>query len=117
MISLELVDVLNMMTTPCSIVSLTRTATRNATVGGSPGSAHLSGKAADLVYDTRAELIAGAREALAAGAPGIELDLSNLHLHVDVKPRLWRVVTTDGGKTESPLEPWLAALTKEGGVI
>jgi uncharacterized protein YcbK (DUF882 family) len=114
MISQELVDVLNSMPTPFSVVSLTRTPGRNAKVGGSPGSAHLSGKAADLVYDTRADLIAGAQQALDAGAPGIELDLSNLHLHVDVKPRIWRVVTADGGKTEEPLGPWLSK-NKPGG--
>jgi hypothetical protein len=109
MISQELVDVLNSMLTPYSIVSLTRTITRNATVGGAPGSSHLSGKGADLVYDTRAELLAGARQALDAGAPGIELDLLGLHLHVDVKPRIWRVVTMDEGKTEQPLALWLAS--------
>jgi uncharacterized protein YcbK (DUF882 family) len=109
MISQELIDLLSLMTTPCSIVSLTRTPVRNATVGGAPGSAHLTGKAADLVYDTRVDLLAGAREALDAGAPGIELDLANLHLHIDAKPRIWRVATIDGGKTETPLEPWLMA--------
>lgn len=109
MVSLKLVDVLNRLVTPFSVDSLTRTPAHNAVVGGAPKSAHLDGKAADLLYDSRRELIAGACEARVLGVNGIELDLLSLHLHLDVKPRIWRVVTTDGGKTESPLAPWLAA--------
>jgi hypothetical protein len=96
---------------PNSLTRLWTTPARNKLVGGAPSSGHLADEthtchAADLVFDTPAQLKAGARGAIEAGFQGIEVDLTNNHLHLDDKPRIWRVVHR-GPKQETPLADWL----------
>lgn len=95
---------------PASVTSWFRTVARNKSkaVGGAPESAHLLkyGNAIDLVFDTDLELRSAAAHAHHYGFSGIELDLSNKHLHLDTKPRFWRVVH-HGKHNEEPLEDWL----------
>ena len=94
---------------PASSTRWFSTPKRNAAVGGAPKSAHLLeySNAIDLVFDSDLELLAGAANAHRYGFSGIELDLTNKHLHLDTKPRLWRVVHHGVGQ-ETPLNEWLA---------
>lgn len=108
---------------PGSVSSLARTATHNAAVGGATKSGHVYGTearpwcvAADLIYDHPDDLPRAAQAAIDLGFTGVELDLTNTHLHVDCLPRLWHVVyhgTTAGQRDERPLVPHLRALMKE----
>jgi len=111
MIAQELIDKLNQMKTPFSIDSMIRTPIHNASVGGAPHSAHVSGQAADLIFDTGMDMVKAAYEALAIGFMGIEVDAGNQHLHVDVMGRVWHV--WKAGNDEHPLEPWLAQFYPE----
>lgn len=96
---------------PASDTRWFSTPARNALVGGAKNSAHLldNGNAIDLVFDSDLELMAGAANAHTYGFTGIELDLSNKHLHLDTKPRLWRVVRHGKGQPDEPLEAWIRA--------
>ena len=105
MISQELIDKLNQMRTPFSIDSMIRTPSHNASVGGAPHSAHVSGQAADLIFDNGLDMVKAAYEALSIGFMGIEVDAGNQHLHLDVMGRVWRVWKV--GKDEHPLWDWL----------
>lgn len=93
---------------PASDTRWFSTTARNAAVGGAKNSAHLleNGNAIDLVFDSDLELMSGAANAHTYGFTGIELDLTNKHLHLDTKPRLWRVVHHSKG-VETPLEDWI----------
>lgn len=95
---------------PASDTRWFSTPARNAMVGGAKNSAHLleNGNAIDLVFDSDLELLDGAANAHHYGFTGIELDLTNKHLHLDTKPRLWRVVHHGVGQ-ETPLDEWLKA--------
>jgi len=111
MIDLAFVSMLNELLEQCpgSIDCLARTEAHNHAVGGAPHSGHVVEPcvAADLVFDSPAALIAAARCALALGFMGVELDLSNHHLHVDELPRTWRVVHWGHGQ-DTALEAYLA---------
>lgn len=93
---------------PASDTRWFSTPARNQAIGGAPDSAHLlaHGNAVDLVFDSDLELMAGAAYAQTCGFSGIELDLTNKHLHLDTKPRFWHVVHHGPGQ-ESPLDEWL----------
>lgn len=94
---------------PGSVTRLCSTVAHNKAVGGAPNSGHLAPcVAADLVYDTAEQLQAAAKGAFQAGFMGIEVDLTNNHLHLDEKPRLWRVVHRGPGQ-DTPLDQWLTA--------
>jgi hypothetical protein len=97
---------------PNSVTRLWSTPSRNLLVGGAPSSGHLilpeqGCCAVDLVFDSTRELLDGAKVAVEMGFNGIEVDLTNKHLHLDGKPRVWRVVR-DGVK-DQPLKDWLAS--------
>jgi len=78
---------------PASWESGYRTITHNANIGGATFSWHLKGLAQDLIYDTTALLWAAAQEAVRMKFTGIEVDLTNNHLHLDVRrPETWHVV-------------------------
>lgn len=113
MISLELITLLNTLydRVPFSITRMISTPLRNHAVGGAKGSWHLDLStdpnyarpcgAADLVFDTNKQLWQAAGEAQAIGFGGIELDETNLHLHVDIRPlseKWWVVHTKEGNK-------------------
>lgn len=96
---------------PNSLTRLWSTPAHNQAVGGAKESGHVQDgthtcHAVDLVFDTAAELRAAAQTAVAMGFQGVEVDLTNMHLHLDAKPRIWRVVHR-GPKQESPLTDWL----------
>jgi len=93
---------------PASSTRWFSTEKRNKSVGGAPESAHLLkyNNAIDLVFDSDLELMDAAANAHHYGFTGIELDLSNHHLHLDTKPRLWRVVRHSQGP-DTPLEDWI----------
>lgn len=82
---------------PASWESGDRTPKHNASVGGKSGSFHLQGKALDLIYDTVEELIWAAHVAVVLGFNGIEMDLTNNHLHVDGRPTTWQIVRINQG--------------------
>lgn len=76
---------------PCSLVGGFRTPLRNAQVRGAASSLHLLACAADLVFDSEGELFNGARTAQQMFG-GVELDLTNYHLHVDGRKNKWQMV-------------------------
>jgi uncharacterized protein YcbK (DUF882 family) len=71
---------------PVRIVSGRRCPARNAAVGGKPGSAHLTGHAADLAAGSGAEKLRLVEAALAAGFRRI--GVAGGFVHVDVSPTL-----------------------------
>ena len=77
---------------PASWESGDRTPQHNARVGGAPNSWHVKQQAIDLVYDTPEELQVAAQEAIRQGFMGVEMDLTNLHLHLDGRTSRWWVV-------------------------
>lgn len=117
MIDLDLIEKLNLLfdRAPFSITRMISTPMRNRQVGGSAHSWHLDLScdpayarpcgAADLVFDGAEEMHKAVPYAQALGFGGIEMDLTNNHLHLDVRPmdKKWWVVKTDQG--ESPLPP------------
>ena len=86
---------------PASWESGDRTPQHNASVGGAPESYHTKGLALDLIYDSFNELLSAAYMAITLKFWGIEVDLTNNHLHVDGRPESeqWRVVHFLNGKT------------------
>lgn len=112
MIDLNFIALLNRFLTdhPASVTSLVRTVQRNRNLGGGKDSAHLldNGNAVDLIFDSDEELYRGAAHAKDYGFTGIELDLTNYHLHLDTKPRIWMVVHY-GKNDEKPLDEWIAS--------
>jgi len=110
MIDLDFITKLNtfLAAHPASSTRWFSTAKRNKSVGGAPESAHLLkyNNAIDLVFDSDLELIDAAANAHHFGFTGIELDLSNKHLHLDTKPRFWQVVH-HSKDNEEPLDVWL----------
>lgn len=110
MIDLDFIARLNrfLVDHPASVIRLVTTETRNRVIGGAADSAHLlkNGNAVDLVFDNLEQLYAAATYAKNYGFSGIELDLTNYHLHLDTKPRHWMVVHY-GPKDERPLDEWI----------
>ena len=100
---------------PGSLDRRESTPVHNKAVGGAPGSAHIflpsagiKCRAADMQYDTHQELCDAARAAISLEFSGVELDLTNNHLHVDTLPRVSRwLVVHHGPGNEEPLVPWL----------
>lgn len=94
---------------PASLVRWFSTDEHNRLVKGAPNSAHLlkpgKANAVDLIYDSKEQLYKAAWSASAYGFTGIELDLTNLHLHLDTMDRghLWHVAHHAPG-IESPLD-------------
>jgi len=82
---------------PASWESGYRTPTRNKTIGGAVGSLHQLGLAQDLIYDSVADLWQAAQKAIELGFGGIEVDLTNSHLHVDFRDTIWHVVRYNDG--------------------
>lgn len=107
-LSKRLFDFLNELPVDFSMTRWRTTALRNKSkaVGGAPKSKHLTGNAVDLTTDTIEDMRTIASLALTEGIEGIEIDLSNNHLHLDNGPRIWRVIKKADG-TEEPLEPYL----------
>lgn len=103
LISLELIQKLNVHKAryPSSTERVDSTEAHNASpaVGGAPHSWHLTGQAVDLVYDDSTLLEGAAKFAITLGFGGIELDLRNNHLHLDMRPleNLWHVVYLKDG--------------------
>ena len=92
-------------TCPGSITSLYRTRKRNLLVGGAPNSFHCLGEAADVIYDDLDLLKSAASKAIEF-FHGVEVDLRNLHLHVDNRQVPWLVCVDTNGKS-TPLHRWL----------
>lgn len=100
---------------PGSLDRRESTPLHNHAVGGAPGSAHIflpsagiKCRAADMQYDTPQDLRDAARAAVSLGFSGVELDLTNSHLHVDTMDRQARwLVVHHGPGNEEPLVPWL----------
>lgn len=110
MLDLDFIDKLNRFLAdhPASSQRWFSTPAHNKDVGGAKDSGHLLkySNAIDLTFDSDLELMAGAATAHQYGFSGIELDLTNKHLHLDTKPRLWRVVHHGPGD-DTPLEDWI----------
>lgn len=111
MIDLDFIAKLNRFLTehPASVTRLVSTVKRNRDVGGGKDSGHLfkNGNAVDLIFDSDEELYNGAAHAKEYGFSGIELDVTNYHLHLDTKPRVWMVVHY-GKDDDRPLQDWIA---------
>jgi hypothetical protein len=96
---------------PASDTRWFTTERRNKAIGGAKDSAHLFkyGNGIDLVFDSDEELYTAAANAHRYGFQGIELDMTNKHLHLDTKPRVWRVVyhgKKNGKRHETSLDTW-----------
>lgn len=100
---------------PGSWESGDRTPHHNVSVGGKSASYHLKGLAQDLIYDSVIELVDAAREALRLGFQGIEMDLTNNHLHVDGRISPWQVVRhmQEGVIREEDLVTYLTTRDRE----
>lgn len=101
-ISLELIDKLNQLLAlyPASVTRLCTTPYRNeAIVKGAQSSKHLTGEAADLVFDQASQLLHAGKYAIALGFGGVEIDYNNFHLHVDIRSApFWHEVRVAGKK-------------------
>lgn len=99
-ISDELIDKLNALLAlyPASVTRLCTTPYRNeAIVKGAKASKHLTGEAADLVFDQASTLLPAAKYAESLGFGGIEVDYTNNHLHVDIRNApFWHIVKLAG---------------------
>lgn len=95
-INIQFIEQVNVLLTqfPASVTRLVTTPRRNATIGGAKQSKHLTGEAADLVYDDTDDLLDAAKYAKELGFGGIEVDYRNNHLHVDLRDKIWHVVCT-----------------------
>lgn len=89
-----------------SCISWGRSIQHNEDCGGAPGSHHRYWDAVDMICDQSSQLIPLSAKALALGFPGIELDLTNQHLHLDWRTdKIWHVVKQHTG--DSPLSTYL----------
>ncbi len=114
MISLTLVPKLNQLyaQVPFSWERGISTPAHNAAEGGAKASYHLSlpdrpASAADLTFDSKDDLLKAVPLAQQLFG-GVELDLTNNHLHVDERTVPWHVVRVDK-KTFIPWKEWVAA--------
>ena len=82
---------------PASWESGDRTPRHNQSVGGAPSSWHVKGLAIDLIYDSQDELLTATRLAIERGFLGIEMDITNCHLHLDGRKIQWWVVKDSVG--------------------
>lgn len=89
----------------CSCRDWGRSVTHNEEVGGAPHSLHRLWCAVDLTFDGN-NLLDPTRKALDLGFGGIELDLTNFHLHLDNRTTIWHVVKTVSGEY-IPLDQFL----------
>lgn len=115
LISLELIKMVNELISvyPASVTRLCTTPYRNeAIVKGAKSSKHLTGEAIDLVFDQSATLLPAAKLARQIGFGGIEVDYSNNHLHLDIRPDpFWHEVRLAGKKYS--LTEYLTKLSEE----
>ena len=98
---------------PASWESGDRTPSHNASVGGAKGSYHVRHCAIDLIYDNTGLLQHAATVALSMGFVGIEVDFTNLHLHLDARSNPWHVARYRHNQTvivDAPLKEYLTAL-------
>lgn len=80
---------------PASVTRLCSTEAHNKAIGGAKNSFHLTGEAIDLIVDNPTCLANMAKYAVQCGFGGVEVDLTNSHIHLDVrKTDLWHVVKT-----------------------
>jgi len=115
MIDLALIDKLNILydRVPFSITRMLSTPAHNKAVGGKPHSWHVDLSAdpgfaracgaADLIFDTPALAQRGVQEAQRLGFGGIEWDMTNNHLHLDMRPTRWWVMHTEAGEQTLPM--------------
>lgn len=92
-----------------SLTSGPRSIRHNQAIGGAKLSPHIEGKAADLIFDSMQDLRNAAKVAIGLQCTGVEVDLVNLHLHLDMKERKrpWHIVTYQDG-SEHLLVDWLS---------
>lgn len=113
-ISLVLIQKVNQLLAlyPASTTRLCSTPYRNSVVRGATASKHLTGEAIDLVFDQASTLLHAAQYAKQLGFGGIEVDYSNNHLHLDIRPDpVWHEVRFNGKKYT--LDQYLTKLQKE----
>lgn len=70
---------------------------------GVKASWHTVWRAVDLTFDNPDYLLPAAQDAKRLGFGGIEVDLTNKHLHLDNRPTIWHVIRELNGH-ETPLE-------------
>ena len=98
---------------PASWESGDRTPSHNASVGGAKGSYHVKHCAIDLIYDNTALLLQAAKVAITMGFLGIEVDFTNMHLHLDARVYPWQVARYQHNQAlivDAPLKEYLTAL-------
>lgn len=96
-LNLRLFEFCNALAVPFNVERWRSTSAHNRVIGGAPNSKHLTGDAIDLSFDSKDDLLSSALLACMLKFEGIELDLTNNHLHVDCGPRLWHVTKTYAG--------------------
>ena len=103
---LDWVEQIHMLYEIRNFESVYRSPSYNASVGGAKMSRHCEGKAIDISLVDSGKLLLAAKYAVSLGVPGVELDLSNKHLHLDMGPRIWHVMCNGKGskRKETPLE-------------
>lgn len=118
MIHLELVKKVNELKNmfPCSTTRIDSTTQYNASIGGAKNSWHIdtrdhSACAIDLAFDDTNIMYQAAQYAYTQGWTGIEIDLTNNHLHLDLRTTpSWHVIKTKEKKylpLPFPLTPTL----------
>ena len=106
LINQELVDKANELKQryPCSTTRIDSTHQHNANIGGAKNSWHIDTEdhkacAIDLAFDTVELMQQAALFAVSQGWTGIELDLTNNHLHLDLRTTpQWHVIKTKNKK-------------------
>ena len=101
-LNLRIFEFCNVLRMPFSVQRWRSSPDHNKAVGGAPKSKHITGDAADLTFDTVADLEAATEQAIEMGFEGVEMDVTNNHLHIDVGPRVWRVLKTSHGYSNLP---------------
>ena len=104
----QLMKFYNECSVPLSEESGIRSVLHNKVVkNAAPMSLHVLGRAQDLIADSDADLAVAAKEADAFGFTGIEVDLRNMHLHVDNRTNgVWKVCILKDG-SQIPLSEYL----------